>query len=105
MAITIDGRTFHGNNVQILNGRVIVDGVEQFPDDKLSGVVEIIVTGDLMSLEADATVTVNGNVHGDVETGNSLKCGDVQGNVKAGNSIKCGNIGGSVKAGNSVNHR
>jgi hypothetical protein len=40
--VRIDGRTFSGRSVSIINGRVTIDGVAQ--DGSLSGVVEIKVT-------------------------------------------------------------
>lgn len=100
--IVIDGRSFSGRSVSIINGRVTIDGVSQ--DGALSGVVEIrIVEGVLGELRTDAAVSC-GRVEGNVSAGGSVNCDDVGGNVSAGGSANCGNIRGSVNAGGSVRH-
>ena len=98
--ITIDGRTFVGNSIQMRNGVVVVDGVVQ--DGTLAGVVEVrVVEGVLGKLECDASV-ICGDVAGDVSAGGSVKAGHVTGNVDAGGSVVCGNVAGAVDAGGSV---
>lgn len=100
--IKINGVTYEGNSVSIINGKVIIDGVCQVTD-KLTGVVKIEVTGNLTSLETDAPVTVHGNVLGNVKAGGSVQCNDVGNNVDSGGSCNCGDVGGDVDAGGSVN--
>lgn len=100
--IVINGKSYTGRNVAIINGKVLIDGKPQ--DEGLSGVVEIKVEGDLATLECDAPVTVNGNV-GSLSAGGSVQCDNVGGNVNAGGSINCGDIGGMVNAGGSVSCR
>lgn len=78
--VTIDGRTFTGRSVSIVNGKVIVDGKEQ--DGQLVGPVSVTVNGDVEVLDnPTGTVSVTGSV-GAVKT----MSGDVT----------CGTIGGSV---------
>jgi hypothetical protein len=100
--ITINGKSYAGRNVAIINGRVLIDGKPQ--DEGLSGVVEIKVDGDLATLECDAPVTVRGNV-GKLSAGGSVQCDNVSGNVNAGGSIHCGDVNGIVNAGGSVHCR
>lgn len=102
-SITINGRTYIGGSISVINGTVIIDGVVQ-EGDKLSGVVRIEVSGDLASLHTDASVTVAGDVRGDLNAGGSVTAGPVGGSVNAGGSISCGSVGGRVSAGGSVRH-
>jgi hypothetical protein len=98
--IIIDGTTFSGNSVRIINGRVTIDGVVQ--DTKSSGVVEIRVTeGVLGELKCDSAVFC-GEVRGNVRAGGSVNCNNVGGSVNAGGSVNCDNVGGGVNAGGSV---
>ncbi len=101
-SITIDGKTFSGNNVSIINGVVTIDGVAQ--DGKLEGKVELHITGVLDSLETDASVNMKGEIKGDVSAGGSVNCDDVGGNVSAGGSVNCDDVDGNVTAGGSIRH-
>lgn len=101
--ITINGKTYRGgNNISIVNGKVTIDGIPQ-DGEPLTGVVEVKVEGNLTSLRTDASVTVKGDVLGDVDAGGSVQCGAVGGEVDAGGSINCGAVNGDVDAGGSVN--
>lgn len=100
--VTINGKTYTGNNVSITNGAVIIDGVKQ--EDSVPAMVEIkIRDGILQELKTDASV-VCGDVFGNVNAGGSVSCADVRGSVMAGGSISCGDVGGSVQAGGSISH-
>ncbi len=101
--ITIDGRTFAGNSVSIINGVVTVDGVQQ--DGTLTGEVRLKIEGTLDSLTTDASVDMTGRINGNVEAGGSVRCDDVGGSINAGGSIRCDDVGGSINAGGSVKHR
>lgn len=100
--ITINGKTYHGRNVSVINGAVIIDG--QVQDGTVNGVVELRVTGDLCNLLTDASVSLNGSVSGDVKAAGSVNCGNVSGNVRAGGSVCCDAVSGNVSAGGSVSH-
>lgn len=118
--VSINGTSYSGNSVSIINGKVYIDGVLQNGDGApLSGVVKVEVEGNLTSLKTDASVVVKGNVTGDVDAGGSVQCGnvggsvdsggstqcdDVNGDVDAGGSVTCGNVKGDVDAGGSVRH-
>lgn len=113
--ITVNGQTFVGNNVSVVNGEVIVDGKKvAAPEGK---VINIAVQGDIESLKVDrGSVNVTGSVgsvavsQGDVESiggvkgkveidqGN-LECGDIFGDVSVNmGNVVAGTIHGSVKA-------
>lgn len=102
--IVINGIRYEsqGGSISIHGGVVIIDGVVQ-GGDKLSGIVKIELTGDLANLTTDASVTMTGNISGDLEAGGSVTiAGDVAGNIEAGGSVKCGNVNKNVSAGGSV---
>lgn len=95
--ITINGVSYVGNNVKIINGKVIVDGKDMTPDAKN---ITIHVDGDISKLSVDIceNLSVTGNVNelstvsGDVTIG-----GNVGQNVKTvSGDVKCGNISGKV---------
>jgi hypothetical protein len=96
-SVTINGVSFKGNNVTIINGKVIIDGKDQTPDAKN---ITIHVNGDISKLSVDIcdSLSVTGNVNelstvsGDVSVG-----GSVGQNVKTvSGDVKCGDIAGKV---------
>lgn len=101
-SIIINGKTYVGNDITIVNNKVIIDGVDVTPDSKQ---ITINVEGNVESIKADVVtkITVAGNVGGDLNCGT----GDVQvnngvnGYVKTGvGDVKIsGNVGGNVKTG------
>lgn len=60
--IVINGQTYSGSNVNIVNGRVIINGNDVTPESKT---INISVEGDIESLHVDACsqITVYGDVH------------------------------------------
>lgn len=118
--IEISGRKFNGSSINIINGKVIVDGKDITSDlgDITNNTISVVFTGDLCSLTSDGDVEVNGNVIGEVKVNNNLtilgnidgnakadnnlKCNDISGDAKAGNNIQCVNINGNAKAGNNI---
>ena len=101
--VTINGKTYRGNNISIQNGTVYVDGKavdDSEPDD--NGILKVQITGDVGLVECDRSVTVKGNVNGDVRAKGSVRCGAIGGNVDAGGSVRCDDVGESVDAGGSV---
>ena len=99
--ININGKIYNGNNIDIRNGVITIDGVTQ-KDDGAKGVVEIrVLDGAIRHLTTDLSVNC-GNVECDVTAGGSVNCDDVGGNVNAGGSVNCDDIGGNVIAGGSV---
>ena len=95
--ITINGQTYSGKNVSIINGVVTIDGKQQ-DGNKLSGIVRIELTGDLANVQVDAPIVVHGNVHGSVTAEGPVTCGNVEGDVDADGPCTCGNVKGNVTA-------
>lgn len=119
MSVTINGKTYKGNNVTVINHRIIIDGVEVNDKDaiqnnrltiKVEGVLDELKTdGDVVAQLVKGTVDAGGsvscdNVEGNVDAGGSVNCGNVGGDVDAGGSVNCGKVGGDVDAGGSVRH-
>lgn len=97
--VTINGRSFSGRNVSIVNNQVIVDGVAQKMD--LPPVINVVVNGDCSDIDNHAgDITIKGSA-ASVKTGSgNIQCGNVNGNVKAGSgNIRCSNISGSATTG------
>lgn len=95
--VVIDGRVFSGKNIDIVNGKVIVDGEEQ--EGSLSGNIHIEVNGYVERIETErGEVTVNGN-SGSISTmSGDVTCGDVAGNIKTiSGDIRSAAIAGSVE--------
>jgi hypothetical protein len=102
--IIINGVSYSGNSVTILNNKVIIDGKSVESNDKI---INIEVNGNIDSLDVDncesikvkgdvgkvkstnGNVKIEGSVNGDVSTTNgNISCFDVKGSV----STKNGNI-------------
>jgi hypothetical protein len=65
--VQINGVTYEGNNVSIVNGKVVVDGKTQ--EQALIGNIEVIVHGNPDVVESmSGDVTVHGNIAGSVNT-------------------------------------
>lgn len=99
--ITINGQTFSGNNIQLKDGRLIIDGEDIGTDG--SRVLEIHVYGDVENVTSDKSVSVTGRVLNNVEAGGSVSASDIGGDVKANGSVNCDDVKGSVYANGSVN--
>lgn len=102
----LGGRTFRGNNINITNNRITIDGkdVTDEYDTKPTGILEIRITeGIIGNLTTDANVNA-GNITGNVDAGGNISCDNVGGNVTAGGNVSCGNVSGSVKAGGNIRH-
>lgn len=100
--IIINGKSIatSGTNITVNNNTVYVNGRKI--EDGLEGIVKIEFQGDLASLQSCYSVEVNGNIHGKVGAGTSVRCKDVYSDVTAGTSIKCDEVQGSVDAGTSI---
>lgn len=105
-SVTIDGKTFTGNSINIVGNKVVVDGVEQ--GGELVGPVSVTVNGSVDSIETGSgSVSVSGTA-GRVKTmSGDVHCGDVQGDVGTmSGDVTCGKIGGSVKTmSGDIRHR
>lgn len=94
-SVTIDGKTFKGGSVNIINGKVIVDGVTQ--DGELVGDINVTVNGDVDTLSNTNGMVSAKNV-GSVQTTNgNVICEDIAGDVKTTNGdIRANVIYGKV---------
>jgi hypothetical protein len=97
--ITINGVTYQGNNISVINGDVFIDGKSQ---TKIEKEVVIHIEGTVLNLQSDRSI-VCGSIGGNATAGGSIDCNSIDGNATANGSINCDDIGGDVKAGGSVN--
>jgi len=95
--LVIGDREYKGKTLSIMNKKLYVDGVVVE-----EGIATIIVKGDAVAVKSDGSVAVVGNVKGDVEAGESVRCGNVEGDVMA-NNVDCGNVKGGIQVGKEVN--
>ncbi len=103
--VVIDGKEFQGSNVIIQNGKVVVDGKTQ--DCELVGDVNVVVHGDVQTLE-NHTGNVTAQNVGEVSTGSGdVRCGSVSGSIRTGSGdIFCGKVSGNIRTGSGdVIHR
>lgn len=118
MKIVVNGTTVEipdGSDVSVVGDQVIVNN----KGTKFSGDLKIEVIGGLINLRAErGSVTVNGDVKGNVDASGSItvkgnvggkadasgniQCGDVNGSVDAGGNIMCGKISGDADAGGNI---
>jgi len=96
--ISINGKVHTSKgNISISNGKVVIDGIDQTPNDK---VITISVEGNIDSLDIDycQTVRVNGNINQLRSTSGDVECNDVTGKVTTtSGDVECENIGGDIK--------
>lgn len=104
-SITINGEYIvtDAQSITINNGTVIANGV--VIKSGLSGVVELKVEGDLMSINTAGNVTVHGDVHGDVDTTGNVNCQNVGGDVDTTGTVNCGQVHGDIDTTGNVNIR
>lgn len=101
--LRIGGKVYHGNNISVINGDVLVDGKKvngvEIGEDK---VLKIKVEGGLASLSSDSAVECQ-DVAGDVHSTGSVTARDIKGKVDAMGSVNAAKITGPVEAMGSVN--
>lgn len=76
----VNGKTFSGNNVSIVNGKVIIDGKEQadFPDQP----IKVDIHGDVDKIETESGDVNCHGVAGRIATqSGDIECDNIQGNV------------------------
>lgn len=105
-SVTINGKTYIGNNIIVSNGKIMVDGKNVTSDDK---VINITVNGNIDSLKVDTcnkleiigNVTNVNTVSGDVDIN-----GDVNGSIQTvSGDVKCNNVTGSINTlSGDINH-
>lgn len=93
----INGVIYQGKSITVINGKVVIDGVDVTPDSK---VINIEISGDVDELVVTDcnNIKVSGKVHSICTSTGDIHCGDVTGNVHTQTGdVKCGNIAGNVK--------
>ena len=96
-SITINGNSFEGKSIVIRNNRVIINGNDVTPDEK---VINISVKGDLDNITSDYCneIVITGSVNTVKSTSGDIECGNVTGNIETtSGDIECGNVGGNIK--------
>ena len=96
---TINSKSYSGNNIQINNGRIIIDGVD-ITSDINEKVINVSIEGNVDLISKCDNVTVKGNVNKvDTGAGDIDITGDVAGDIKtgAGDITVRGNVSGNVK--------
>lgn len=93
----INGKVYRGNSVNIINGKVFIDGVEATPDGKE---INIAINGPVSTLTVDvcSKVAVIGNV-GQIKTasGDVEVRGDITGSVQTmSGDVSANHINGAV---------
>jgi len=96
--IIVNKSSYYGKNIQIINGKVLIDGVDATPSSKA---IIVSIEGNIenLYLEYSNSITIKGNVsniktasgdiiiHGDVTNGITTVSGDV----------RCQNVIGNIK--------
>jgi hypothetical protein len=106
--VIIGDSKFVGDNVSIVGGKVIIDGVEQSMDVSNQPQIDVTVYGDIKDIELGGGNLKCENVGGDVEVrGGNVTCNDIEGSVSSrGGNVTCGKVGGDVSSrGGNVIHR
>lgn len=92
-------------NISVIGDLLYVTGIP-YSDSPLSDAkIEIKIEGPVFSVSAErGSITVDGNIGGDVKAGGSVSTnGNIGGNVSAGGSVKCNDVlNGNVSAGGSI---
>lgn len=96
-SVTIDGKSFRGRHVEIIDDLVIVNGVKQ--EGSLVGQISVTVHGDVEQLTtASGDVTVTGDCRGVTTTSGDVHCGDVAGEVRTvSGDVTCKQVMGNVR--------
>lgn len=106
--IRIGSTTFSGTTVTVRNNRLLIDGnfVEshQIESGIKNGIMEVHISGVVESVQSDASVTVVGQIKGDVHAGGTVNCECVGRDVTAGGSVRCGRVGRDIHARGNVRH-
>lgn len=82
--IIINGKKYNGKNIKINNGEIIIDGKKQ-NNEKPENYI-FIINGDIKNIVC-TSVTINGNVTGDIDCTSCTINGDIIGDID-GTSIK-----------------
>jgi len=103
--IVINGREFFGSNISISNNNIIVDGVTQ--TEQLTGSIDVIIHGDVNSLQNQSGNVTANNVGDIITVSGDVTCGNISGSIRTvSGDVQCGSVGGNIKTGSGdVCHR
>lgn len=94
--IIINGKKYNGNYVKIDNdGKIYVDNIEQ--DFNKKAFTKFEIKGDVKNLKC-TSVTIDGNITGDVKTTTIKVSGNVSGDIDATTVTIDGSHDGNIKA-------
>lgn len=92
---TVNGKTYQGNSISIIDGKVIVDGKVQ--DEINVPKIEVTVNGDVGEIHNSSGDVTAQNVGEVTTTSGNVKCKEVSGSVKTtSGDVECGNVSKSV---------
>jgi len=102
--ITINGQMVKaGRNINIIDGKVVSDGVVVSTFNDADGVTIEKIEGSIGKLECHYPLVVHGDVNGNVMCYRPVNCGNINGHLKADGPVNCGDVKGSLKASGPVN--
>lgn len=88
--------------VQIRDGKVL-SAQEYDPENVIQlWLQELTEEKKLEHIEVWGSVSVDGDINGNVTAGHYVECGDVGGDVKSNGYVECGDVDGNVTAGGNV---
>lgn len=94
--VTVNGKTYSGNNVSINNGDIYIDGNSVGATQET--VINITVNGDIDSLENTCGEVNARNVGKIKTTSGDINCGDVNGNINTvSGDVRCRAVMGDVE--------
>jgi hypothetical protein len=97
--IVINGHSYSGNNISVINNKVIIDGVDQTPNGKE---ITITIDGNVDQLSVDycQQLKISGNVNTARTGSGDINCTDITGGASTGSGdISCDTINGNVSTG------
>lgn len=97
--ITINGKNIFGKNINISNGKVIIDGVDMTPDSKE---ITINVMGNIDTLDVDYAkeIKINGDINKASTGSGDITCVNITGGARTGSGdIECETLNGDVQTG------
>ena len=94
----------NGDNVSFINDKLYVNEKEYKIENKNSN---IKIKGKVSTINTDRSITIDGNVEGDINVMNSINVtGNIKGDIDAGGSVNItGRHKGNITAGGAVNIR
>jgi len=96
--MTINGKTYQGNSIDMINGTVFIDGKIAEEAETANNHFEIKIEGSLSGgLRCQGNITVKGDVIGDVDCNSLQVGGNIKGDIDC-NSINCGDVTGKIDA-------